>query len=213
MTRTDLLNKLYKECGLSRDDVFDSGQYKIITRTGIEKIQYKNEIIASFEVVVANLDQVVISGTFWKMDETFLPQKKIQTFGEWNKSHIKTTKDGKQIPFYSVALAEKRCLSRGVLKIMGYYEHGFLGEDETIYDDGGLEDATPEQVEYIESLLRTSTYDERGRTKIESEIYGLTEKKAKELISNLLGNQVDALDGPAYGQKDIQSKLKLISNE
>lgn len=219
MTPNELKNKLYKECELTADDIFDSGQYKIITRSGIEKIQYKNNIMVNYDVIIANMDQVIIRGTFQKredgnaigMDGKSHPKvKTIQTFGEWNNTHTKKTKDGKVIPFYSVALAEKRCLSRGVLKIMGYYEYGFLGEDETIYDDGSLEDATPNQVAMIESLLRTSNYDEQAKEKIEREIYGLGEKQATKLIRDLQANQRDPIEsGDNYNQTDIQKKLKL----
>jgi hypothetical protein len=224
MTSNELKNKLYKECGLTADDIFDSGQYKIITRSGIEKIQYANDINVVFEPVLVNLDQVVIRGTFQKKEKGQVvgmdgkaqqKTKTIQTFGEWNKTHIKykKTKDGTElgnypIPFYSVALAEKRCLSRGVLKIMGLYEHGVMGEDETIYDEPS--DATPSQIDHILRLLESSTLDERQRAKIERECLSYTQENANACITMLQANQLDQTERSGYNQGDIQKKLNYI---
>ena len=47
-----------------------------------------------------------------------------------NKSpETKTPKNNKNA--YPVAMAEKRAMSRIVLKLAGFYENGFFGEDES----------------------------------------------------------------------------------
>ncbi len=49
MDKRETLKKLFLENGLEKEDVFKSPQgYVIITRSGIEKIQYKNKIEISF---------------------------------------------------------------------------------------------------------------------------------------------------------------------
>ena len=54
---------------------------------------------------------------------------KIQTFG----SAIKGTnfKDGNCNSWYVAEMAEKRAMSRAVLKLTGFYELGVFGEDES----------------------------------------------------------------------------------
>jgi len=141
MTKKEFLNSLYKECDLSKEDVFENTRqrYTIITRSGIEKIQSKYDIQATFELSVCNINQVVVKGRFTKPNTPKESAKFIETFGEWNDTHAnyktdKQTGIKQMLPFYSVALAEKRCLSRGVLKIMGLYKYGVFGEDETMYE-------------------------------------------------------------------------------
>ena len=212
------LNKLYKECELVPGDIFDSGQYKIITRSGIEKIQYKNEIFVEYQLCHSDIDLIIIKAC-GKRGDVY-----IETFGEWNKTHTKYKKDknGKYliekygvetgnkipVPFYSVALAEKRALSRCVLKLMNLYEYGFKGEDETMYQYG--EDlADPMQIKYIEDLLQKSTYDHEFREMVENNLGNMTKTRASELINDLKNNQLDPItEGPGYNQGDIKEKLK-----
>ena len=54
--------------------------------------------------------------------------KAIQTFG----SALKGTgfKDGNTNSWYTMEMAEKRAMSRAVLKLTGFYELGVFGEDE-----------------------------------------------------------------------------------
>jgi len=188
-TQRDRLNELYKDNLLTKDDVFDSGHYKIITRSGIEKIQYKNNIVVTYEPIRITFDLVVVKATGIMGTETTL--KTIETFGEWNKTHAKTKKNGDLVPFYSVALAEKRALSRVVLKLMGLYEYGFKGEDEEFYNLSGDDLAESTQIEYIEDLLRTSTYDHEWRATVEAGLHGMTKTQASELIKDLKNNQQD----------------------
>ena len=60
---------------------------------------------------------VVIKATAKKGDKT------IQTFGE--AAPMNNTNS------YPVAMAEKRAMSRAVLKLAGFYEHGVFSEDES----------------------------------------------------------------------------------
>ena len=52
MTKSELLNELYKKYGLDKEDTFRSPQgWTIITRAGIDKIQAQADIDITFDLV------------------------------------------------------------------------------------------------------------------------------------------------------------------
>jgi len=55
--------------------------------------------------------------------------KEIETFGSALKGN--TFKDGNTNSWYVMEMAEKRAMSRAVLKLAGFYELGVFGEDES----------------------------------------------------------------------------------
>ena len=112
------LNELYVKNGLTKDDVFEHKFYKIISRAGIDKIQANNNIVIEYDLLHNAPDNscIIIKASATCGD------KKIQTFGE---STPKNTSNA-----YPVAMAEKRAMSRAVLKLTGFYELGHFGEDE-----------------------------------------------------------------------------------
>lgn len=157
MTQTEILNTLFKEYGLVYDqnnkrdsDVFISKNFKIITRSGIQKIQAHLDIKSEYDVVFVDPSSIIVKGTFT------MGGVSTQTFGEASvdrKQFIVTKKsikrsDGSEVyeeeinevvlvngnvqgnPPYLAAMAEKRALSRGVLQLAGLYRHGVFGEDE-----------------------------------------------------------------------------------
>jgi hypothetical protein len=92
----------------------------IITRTGIEKIQYANDISVSFEPCVLSKDFVVMKATAQKGDVI------METFGSaWHGE------GGNCRSNYVTEMAEKRALARVVLKTTGAYKFGVFGEDES----------------------------------------------------------------------------------
>lgn len=129
LTKTELLNTLYKECGLSREDVYQHQHYTIITRTGIEKIQFAKGISVRYEIIECQKDFVVVKAIGSTKDEsveTFgsaLYGRKTQVDGKWVDSGSCTT-------WYVAEMAEKRALSRVVLKLTKAYSMGVFGEDE-----------------------------------------------------------------------------------
>lgn len=127
-TNAERLNDLYAKYGLEGEDVFISPQkWKIITRSGIDKIQAGAEIDINYDTVVVERDFVVIKAI------GSIGDKHIETFGEANNGQGKpNTRQA-----YPVAMAEKRAMSRVVLKLTGFYELGVFGEDEA--DDFGSE--------------------------------------------------------------------------
>lgn len=118
MDKKAFLNKLYKEYGLSTEDIFKHKHYTIIVRGGIEKIMAKGGIEVAYEVVsaVSAPNNVVIKATAAK------EEKIITTFGSAHKDNCNSA--------YYAEMAEKRAMSRAVLKIEGLYEHGVFSEDE-----------------------------------------------------------------------------------
>ncbi len=135
----ELLNELYVKNDLNpSEDIHTqhsrSGKemFKIITRSGIEKIQAKNGFNISMEIVQNEVKEItdkngghVKFAQFVAVKATgynALTDSKVETFGE--ATPYNTTQN------YPMAIAEKRALSRCVLKLAGMYKHGFFGEDE-----------------------------------------------------------------------------------
>ena len=121
LTRKDFLNELVKKNHLVDEDIFPlpigGKKISIITRTGIEKIQYHNNIDVTFSIESIDPKFIVIKAIAKKGDV------QIETHGEASPQN--TTQK------YPVAMAEKRALSRVVLKICGAYQHGIFGEEES----------------------------------------------------------------------------------
>lgn len=141
------LEKLYRDNGLAPEDIFKikfgSREIPIVTRSGIEKIQAKNFIQVQYELCSTDLSNIIIKATARMKDK--LP---VESFGE------ASTKNTKQL--YPVAMAEKRALSRVVLKIVGLYSEGHFGEDEITENT-----ITSGQQDYAMELLETAILEDR----------------------------------------------------
>ena len=122
-TKNELLKELFVANGLVKEeDTFDlkfgNRKATIITRSGIEKIQYHNDIEVKYYVEsIVPPDFVVMKAIARKGDVV------MESFGEASANNTKQS--------YPVAMAEKRALSRVVLKIAGFYKYGVFGEDES----------------------------------------------------------------------------------
>ena len=103
--KTDKLKALYLKYDLTKDDVFKHQHYIIITRSGIDKIQGVAGIKIKYEVVKCDPNFAAIKGVSFK--------------------------DGNTNSWYVMEMAEKRAMSRIVLKTCGFYELGVFGEDES----------------------------------------------------------------------------------
>ena len=119
MSNRDKIAELYKKYDLTSDDVFKHQHYLIITRSGIEKIQATDKIKVNYEVV--------------KCEPNFAAVKayndSLQTYGSAIKGA--SFKDGNTNSWYVLEMAEKRAMSRLVLKVTGFYSLGFFSEDES----------------------------------------------------------------------------------
>ena len=115
----DKLSELYKKYNLTKDDVFKHQHYVIITRQGIEKIQAQEQIKIKFDVIKCEPNFAVVKAV----------NENIETFGSAYKGA--SFKEGNTNSWYVMEMAEKRALSRAVLKLTGFYELGVFGEDES----------------------------------------------------------------------------------
>lgn len=121
-----------KDPNAKTNDLFVHKHYSIITRSGIEKIQGKAGIYAKItllpqSVLTLGAEHLVFEGNFWKTNpeagDIYTAELPLITF---SSTSPKTTTQG-----YMAEIGEKRCLSRGVLKMEGLYQLGIFGEDES----------------------------------------------------------------------------------
>ena len=124
-SKQEFLNELVKANGLDEgEDIYQltKGGKKtpIITRTGIEKIQYNNSIKVTFDWISMSKDYACIKATATKGDLV------IETYGSaWHGQ------GGNCMSNYVAEMAEKRGLARVVLKVVGAGKYGVYGKDES----------------------------------------------------------------------------------
>tara|TARA_R110002012_G_scaffold296994_1_gene494723 strand:- start:310 stop:747 length:438 start_codon:yes stop_codon:yes gene_type:complete len=119
MTKSELLNELYKKYGLDKEDTFRSPQgWTIITRAGIDKIQAQANIDITYDCIeyTPGVSAAVKASADWN-------ERKLETYGEANEKNCRQS--------YVLAMAEKRAMSRIALKLTGFYALGAFGEDES----------------------------------------------------------------------------------
>lgn len=125
-TKEETLKRLFLANGLVKEDVYkDQRGFVIITRTGIDKIVSKQSIAIAYEPVIMTQEWVVLKAT-----ATMIVNKEpraVMSFGEASDKNLMG--GGKKFP---VAMAEKRAMSRVVLKLTGFYEQGVFGQDEIV---------------------------------------------------------------------------------
>ena len=124
-SKKEFLSELVKDNDLNlEEDIFrmplGGKQVAIITRTGIEKIQYNNGIDVKFTTVVVERDFVAVKAVATIGDVT------METFGS-----ALYGQGGNCRSNYVAEMAEKRALARAVLKLSGAYKYGVFGEDES----------------------------------------------------------------------------------
>jgi len=126
------IGKLYKKYELTEEDVFKHKHYLIITRQGIDKIQAKEKIFISYDAVKVDPEFCVVKASAKKDNAS------IETFGSakygakvWDADKKKWNEKGNTTTWYVAEMAEKRAMSRAVLKLTGFYELGVFGEDES----------------------------------------------------------------------------------
>jgi hypothetical protein len=113
------LKALYAKYELTKEDVFKHQHYIIITRSGIDKIQGIAGVKISYDVIECKPNFAVVKAS----------TEHLQTFGSAIKGE--NFKDGNTNSWYVMEMAEKRAMSRIVLKTCGFYELGVFGEDES----------------------------------------------------------------------------------
>jgi len=123
MRNREQLEELYKKYNLTTEHVFKHQHYIIITRAGIEKVQALADIDIRYEVVTSEPNFAGIKAI------TTYGGKTVETFGSAYKG--KDFKSGNTNSWYVLEMAEKRAMSRAVLKATGMYKLGFMGEEES----------------------------------------------------------------------------------
>ena len=118
--------QLYKEFSLTKDDIFKHKHYLIITRSGVEKIQSVSNIEVNFTLEQCTPNFSVVKAVAFKREA---PDVRIETYGSALKGS--TYSEGSTNSWYVTELAEKRSLSRAILKLVGAYELGIFSEDES----------------------------------------------------------------------------------
>ena len=122
-TKQERLNDMYKLYNLVEEDYFTSTQgWTIFRRSGVEKIEAAVKIAIKYTPVIVERDFVVIKAS------ATMRNQNIETFGE---ADIKSNCKNK----YPIAMAEKRAMSRAVLKLTGFYAQGHFGEDESDWQE------------------------------------------------------------------------------
>jgi hypothetical protein len=123
----DILATLYEKYDLEPTDFFEHKHYKIVKREGIEKIMDVENI--QFRLSKWFCDEVscTVHGRFWipttiTDDGEEIQEREVETLGSSNRGNTAST--------YFAEMAEKRCLSRGTLKLIKAYRYAFMGEDE-----------------------------------------------------------------------------------
>ena len=122
LTKNDRLKNLYTKYQLNKEDIFSipfgAKKVPIITRTGIDKIQATENIQIKYETIeyTPGISAAVKAISTWN-------NKYLESYGEASKANTKMP--------YPLAMAEKRAMSRIVLKLTGFYELGVYGEDES----------------------------------------------------------------------------------
>lgn len=191
-TKKERLRTLQQQNGLNKDHFFTSPQgFTIITREGIEVIQSKRDIRVSFDVVSLSddLKHVVLKATGEMPRENGVGGLvKMETFGESAPYNTRQK--------YPMAMAEKRALSRIVLKLSGFYEMGVFGQDES--DDfvkraPSAVKPTPSEDNHSENIRLVVTWLNSGN---------VTEDKLKDFNTN-----------PKYdGFRDHKDVIEALSN-
>lgn len=119
MKKNEILRALYKDNSLTKEDVYtDKRGFSVITRSGIEQIQWNNKIDVKFEVISAELGNIIIKATSFQDGE-----RKCETYGSASKENC--------FQKFPVEIAEKRSLARVIIKTMGLTNT--LGKDEVDY--------------------------------------------------------------------------------
>ena len=158
------LKELYEKYNLTKDDFFKHKHYTIIKREGIDKLQAEADIRITYELLYHSPDckTAIVKATANK------GPTRIETFGEVSPDNNHNQ--------YPIAMAEKRAMSRAVLKLAGFYSEGVFGEDE-IEDAKELPELPANKLDQAKKAIA------EGNTTIEAlqQNWHLTEQMIKAL--------------------------------
>jgi len=113
------IKELYEKYELTKDDVFKHAHYLIITRSGIEKIQAKENIFITYRTEACTSDFCCVLAIAEK------DGNRMESYGSAEAANVKSKQK------YYMEMAEKRAMARVVLKLTGFYALGVYSEDES----------------------------------------------------------------------------------
>jgi hypothetical protein len=193
MNQLEFLRDVFKKYELTETDHFKSKQgWVIITRAGIEKIQIAEDIQIKYTPLRYDKDCVMLQAF------GVLKERSVTTFASASDQNCQSK--------YYLKMAEKRALSRVVLKLIKVYQLGVFGEDEGVHLDID-EPAENWQIKQIDGLLRSSVYDQDERDQISNSLGTLSKIEATELLKKVKMNQQDPVTDGNSSAGDIQVKL------
>ena len=128
MTNAERTNELYTKYNLVPEDYFKSSQgWTILKRSGIDKIQAKANVQITYEVIEYTPSKSAAIKGIGKLGENVIESYGEAVYGKYPTGNTNTS--------YVLAMAEKRSMSRVVLKLTGFYETGHYGEDEGDFEE------------------------------------------------------------------------------
>lgn len=139
---------------------------------------------------------------YMTIEEIFEIRERSETYKAWRDKKIKSctwvTDEGE--------MSRKTVIKR-IYKYLPRTER-MQQIDNAVQIDNADFSASEEQIRYVESLLESSTLDQRQRDAIEMELSVMTAQRAGEVITMLKNNQlgIDGIINP--NQKDISNHLK-----
>jgi len=170
--KKEKLAEIYRKYNLEKEDIFKHQHYLIITRSGIEKIMGVEEININYQIIKCERDFVVIKALGQK------DNVKIETFGSAVKG--KSFRDGNTNSYYVTEIAEKRAMSRIVLKITGLYELGIFGEDESEdFKKPQVQETAPQQAVKVKLIFNNAEFEKTKKAILMYVEQGLNFKQIK----------------------------------
>jgi hypothetical protein len=121
--KTEKIKEMYFKYGLEKEDVFKHQHYVILTRSAIAKIQAQEEIDIDYNIIKSEPNFASVKAIATKDNKT------IRTMGSALKGN--TYKERNTNSWYVLEMAQKRAYARATLEILGLYEIGVKGEDES----------------------------------------------------------------------------------
>ena len=124
-TRKEFMTQLVQECGLVMDeDIWKMKRggktIELITRAGIEKIQWRHDISVTYTPIVVGQEFCVMKAV------ATMGELQIETFASaWHGD------GGNCQSNYVPEMAEKRSKGRAVLQVVGAYKFNVFSEDES----------------------------------------------------------------------------------
>ena len=122
METEKLKEMFYKYELIKETDVFRHKHYAILTRSGIEKIQAKENIKVKIDIIKSEPNFASIKATSTKGEETIETTGSALNTGDYKTSNTNS--------WYVLEMAEKRAKGRAILILLNLYEIGVKSEDE-----------------------------------------------------------------------------------